>query len=195
MSDSNKVNNQMNIAKILIMGLDNSGKTSILLSLQHEVNLLTYYSLKPTPGLNIVTIDKEDKKFIIWECGGQQQYRDEYLQNLEKYIQETKKFIYVIDVQDIDRYNTALQYFADILKMMSSEDMKNIQLSIFLHKFDPGLDKKEDFSYKKISLRLIDRISTIIPSDINYYIFRTTIYTIFEKKLLESVADEIFTIL
>ena len=177
------------------MGLDNSGKTSILLSLQHEMNLLSYYSLKPTPGLNIVTIDKEDTKFLIWELGGQQQYRDEYLDNLEKYIQETKKFIYVIDVQDIDRYETALKYFADILKLMSTEDMKNIQLSIFLHKFDPGLDKKPEFSYRKISTRLIDKISNIIPTDINYYIFKTTIYTVFEKKLLESVADEIFTLL
>ena len=195
MSANNNTNKQKNIAKILIMGLDNSGKTSILLSLQHEMNLLSYYSLKPTPGVNIVTIDKEDTKFLIWELGGQQQYRDEYLDNLEKYIQETKKFIYVIDVQDIDRYETALKYFADILKLMSTEDMKNIQLSIFLHKFDPGLDKKPEFSYRKISSRLIDRISNIIPADINYYIFKTTIYTVFEKKLLESVADEIFTLL
>ncbi|MHA1265984.1 MAG: ADP-ribosylation factor-like protein [Candidatus Helarchaeota archaeon] len=189
------MNMEKKIAKIVIMGLENSGKTSILLSLQQKVNLLTYYSLKPTPGVDIVTIDKNDIRFVIWECGGQEQYRKEYLQNLEKYVQQSKKFIYVIDVQDIDRYEAALKYFSDIIRLMKKEDIKNMQLSIFLHKFDPGLEKDPRFSYKKISTRLINKISNIIPPDINYYIFKTTIYTVFEKKLLESVSDEIFTIL
>ena len=115
------------------MGLDNSGKTSILLSLQKKVNLLSYYSLKPTPGVNIVTIEKQDTRFHIWELGGQQQYRDEYLQNLEKYIQEANKFIYVIDVQDTNRYEMALQYFTDIFKLIKQGNRKKLQLSIFLH--------------------------------------------------------------
>ncbi|NVM53807.1 MAG: hypothetical protein HWN66_08910 [Candidatus Helarchaeota archaeon] len=200
MSESKKSKEPKKFAKILIMGLDNSGKTSILLSLQQrenqtKINLLTYYSLKPTPGINIVSIDKQDTRFNIWELGGQQQYRNEYLQDLDKYIQETSKFIYVIDVQDIDRYAEALQYFADIFNHINDEDMQKIQLSIFLHKFDPGLDADEKFSYKTISLRLIDKISNIIPPTGSYNIFKTTIYTVFEKKLLESVSDEFFSIL
>ncbi|MHA1265987.1 MAG: hypothetical protein ACTSRS_12215 [Candidatus Helarchaeota archaeon] len=97
--------------------------------------------------------------------------------------------------KDIDRYEAALKYFSDIIRLMKKEDMKNLQLSIFLHKFDPGLEKDPNFSYKKISTRLISKINDIIPPDINYYIFKTTIYTVVEKKLLESVSDEIFTIL
>ena len=57
-----------NVAKILIMGLDNSGKTSILLSLQKKVNLLTYYSLKPTKGINIVKRDVEERKKLDKEA-------------------------------------------------------------------------------------------------------------------------------
>lgn len=182
-------------AKILILGLDNCGKTSILLSLRDKVNLLNYYSLKPTPGVDIVTIDKGDVRFYIWECGGQKQYRDEYLQNIEKYIQASKKLIYVIDVQDTDRYETALKYFSDLINLISTDDLKQLQVSIFLHKFDPGLEKDPKFSYKTISSRLLTKINAILPPDVNYYIFKTTIYTIFEKKLLESVSDEIFSIL
>lgn len=198
MIKSDNKNSPKKIAKILIMGLDNSGKTSIILSLQQrerKINLLTYYSLKPTPGVNLVTIDKQNTRFHIFEFGGQEQFRDEYLRNFQKYIQETNKFIYVIDVQDIDRYSKALEYFAEIFKLISDEDMEKMQLSIFLHKFDPGLDEDEEFSYKRISSRLIDRISNIIPSTINYNIFKSTIYTVFEKKLLESVSDEFFSIL
>ncbi|MFX1295033.1 MAG: ADP-ribosylation factor-like protein [Promethearchaeota archaeon] len=189
------MNSPKKVAKILIMGLDNSGKTSILLSLQKEVNLLSYYSLKPTPGINIVTIEKQDTRFHIWEFGGQEQFREDYLQNLGKYIQKANKFIYVIDVQDIDRYEIALQYFAALLKLIKNEDRKTIQLSIFLHKFDPGLEENKKFSFKTISQKLINKISDIIPSSVSYNIFKTTIYTVFEKTLLESVSDEFFSLL
>ena len=39
--------------KILIMGLDNSGKTSILISLSKDSNILSYCSIKPTIGCDI----------------------------------------------------------------------------------------------------------------------------------------------
>ena len=39
--------------KILVLGLDNSGKTSIVLALKGNENLLSYYSLKPTKGIQI----------------------------------------------------------------------------------------------------------------------------------------------
>ncbi len=182
-----------NMTKILILGLDNSGKTSILLSIQQKTNLLTYYSLKPTTGINIVNLEKEGTTYNIWEFGGQEQYREEYLKNLKKYMQEAKKFIYVIDVQDINRYDLALQYFKNIFTVLKSEP--EIQISVFLHKYDPDLEKQEEYSFKKISNRLIKKISDIIPPDFNYYIFKTTIYTVFEKSLLESVADDFISIL
>ncbi|MHA1651095.1 MAG: ADP-ribosylation factor-like protein [Candidatus Helarchaeota archaeon] len=176
------------IEKILILGLDNSGKTSILLTLQKEVNLLSFYSLKPTHGINIVTIEDENAntKYSIWEFGGQKQYREDYLKNLQRYTQEATKIIYVIDVQDINRYDLALDYFKSIFELL---DLKkdNIQLSIFLHKFDPHLENNEEFSYKKISSRLLNKISAIIPPGYSYSIFKTTIYTVFQKTLLESV--------
>ena len=192
MSESDK-NPPKKVAKILVMGLDNSGKTSILLSVQKDVNLLSYYSLKPTPGVDILTIDKQDTRFHIWDFGGQKQYRDEYIKNLDKYVQKANKMIYVIDVQDKERYELALQYFTDIFKMLKNQ--KSLQLSIYLHKFDPHLEGNEQYSYKKISTSLIDKISAIIPSGVNYNIFKTTIFTTFRKTLLESVSDEFFSIL
>jgi small GTP-binding protein len=180
----NKPASEKAMNKILIMGLDNSGKTSILLSLQKKTNLLSFYSLKPTPGINIVTIEDEKSIYTIWEFGGQEKYRSGYLLDLKKYTQEANKVIYVIDVQDVDRYDQALQYFKSIFELLDDQ----IELVIFLHKFDPHLEKEENFSYKKISSRLIDKIGQIIPSGFSYGIFKTTIYTIFEQNLLEYVS-------
>lgn len=169
--------------KILIMGLDNSGKTSILLGLLKKTNLLSYYALKPTQGLNITNLKEENKSYNIWELGGQEKYRDEYLKDLRKYTQAADKIIFVIDVQDIPRYKMALDYLEKIMNYLKSIEERP-ELSIFLHKFDPGLDEIETFSSESISTRLINRLSTIIPSKFDYHIFRTSIYTVFERKLL-----------
>ena len=100
----------MSSVKILVMGLDNSGKTSIILSLKKDTNLLSYYSLQPTQGLNITNIEDQGVTYNIWDFGGQEQYRQDYLINFEKHIQGVNRVIYVIDVQDSERYEIALQY-------------------------------------------------------------------------------------
>ena len=169
--------------KIVIMGLDNSGKTSILLGLQKKTNLLSYYALKPTQGLNITNLKEEDKTYSIWELGGQAKYRGEYLQDLKKYTQKADKIIFVIDVQDIPRYKVALDYIEKIMTYLKSTEERP-ELSIFLHKFDPGLEEIESFSSESISSRLINRLISIVPSGFDFHIFKSSIYTVFERTLL-----------
>jgi len=170
--------------KIVIMGLDNSGKTSILLSLQKKTNLLSYYSLKPTQGLNITNLKEIEGTYSIWELGGQAKYRDEYLQNLRKYLYKADKIIFVIDVQDIKRYKVALAYLEKIIDFVRSTGEKP-DLSVFLHKFDPGLEEIESFTSEMISSRLINRINSIIPSDLGYHIYKSSIYTVFDRTLIQ----------
>jgi small GTP-binding protein len=169
--------------KILIMGLDNSGKTSILLSLQRNTNLLSYFTLKPTRGINIVSIEDHGSKFSIWDFGGQEQYRNGYTQQLEEYLRETSKIIYVIDIQDIDRYDKALEYLKIIVDGLKKTGEK-ISFSIFLHKMDPELEGLEKFSDKTISRTLLVKMDAIIPPDFAYDLFKTSIYTVFQKRPL-----------
>ncbi|NVM55178.1 MAG: GTP-binding protein [Candidatus Helarchaeota archaeon] len=167
--------------KIVLIGLDNSGKTSILLSLQGTTNILSFFSLKPTLGLNIIKIEEEGKEYTIWELGGQQKYRKKYLEDLDKYTQGADEVIFVIDVQATDRYELALQYLADIFRQLKKDE---IEFSIYFHKFDPDLEKIKRFSTEQITSILRNRINSIIPPDYNYEIFKTTIYTIFQKTQL-----------
>jgi len=170
--------------KILIMGLDNSGKTSILMSLRENTNLLSYFSLRPTKGLSVEEFNSDKQGMVCWDLGGQAQYRNKYLKDFSRYAKETEKIIFVIDIQDTNRYGTALEYLEELINVLKN-DGRFIEISLFLHKFDPNLIKKKDFTalYQKINTELVDKIKGIIPSSFNYNIFKTTIYTVFEKSL------------
>jgi len=169
--------------KILIMGLDNSGKTSILISLKKNTNILSFFALRPTKGLSIERFE-EDQNIAIWDLGGQKRYRDGYFKDMGKYIKDTSKIVFVIDVQDVKRYSVALEYLRDIIKTLVKYD-SIIDFSIYLHKYDPNLEKQDEFKDidSLIESKLVKEIKNSIPSKFNYNIFKTTIYTIFEKTL------------
>ncbi len=167
--------------KIVLIGLDNGGKTSILLSLQRDINLLTYYSLQPTQGLNIEKFKDRGVEFSIWDFGGQEQYRQQYLQNLDESFKEVDKIIFVIDIQDIKRYEIALEYLKQIIQHILGKTIK-ADFSIFLHKFDPGLQNTPEFSDEKLTDNLFKKLKTILPPDFEYNLFKTSIYTVFQKK-------------
>jgi GTPase SAR1 family protein len=171
--------------KILILGLDNSGKTSILVSMSNISNILSYCSLRPTRGVNIKNFETDDIKLNVWEFGGQKQYRKEYIENFHQYLTKANKIIFVFDVQDIDRYDLALNYFRDIIDMLKDSAQK-IELNIYLHKFDPNIQENEKFSNidKIVKTKLIDKLVKVIPADYSYQIFKTTIYSVFEKDMI-----------
>lgn len=175
-----KGNQKRNIKKIVLAGLDNSGKTSILLSLTRDTNLLSYYALKPTPGLNIKNYNNSDTIFNIWDMGGQEKYRQDYIKKLDSYI-DADKIIFVIDVQDVERYDLALEYLAAFINAIQEKDQK-IEFSIFLHKFDPGLEHDPNFTDESLETNLLSKIQDIFPPDNAYEICKTTIYTVFQKK-------------
>ncbi|NVM29971.1 MAG: 50S ribosome-binding GTPase [Candidatus Helarchaeota archaeon] len=178
------IEKKKDLKKIIIIGLDNSGKTSIILSLQKNTNILSYFSLKPTQGLDIVKVEDQDALFSIWELGGQEKYRKNYFKDLGKYTEGADKIIFVIDVQDIPRYKLALQYLEEIVNHLQKEQEKP-EIAVFLHKFDPGLEEIKNFTSDDISTRLLNRINSIIPSEFDLKIFKSTIFTVFQKTLLQ----------
>jgi len=172
--------------KILIMGLSNAGKSSILLSLNGKKNLMEFFRLKPTKRIDRDQIIKGKKKYLIWDFGGQKRYRNEYIRNLKNndftYLYSVDKVIFVIDVQDEGNYDEALDYLKIIVQAIDKFN-PDIKLSIFLHKFDPGLKEKEEFEEEVIKDRLIEKFEQIIPENIDFEVFRTSIFTIFQKSL------------
>lgn len=176
-----------NNRKILILGLDNCGKSTILLSLKEETNLLSYLSLKPTRGVNIEQFKENNINIYAWDFGGQKEYRSDHITKFKDYIKEVDELLFIIDVQDYNRYNQALKYLEDIIKSIEQEE-KIIDLSIFLHKYDPNLKNKTEFKDidEKINHLINKQIFDLIPPKFKYKIYRSSVYTIFEKNLIFS---------
>mmetsp|Transcript_19497 Transcript_19497/g.19603 ORF Transcript_19497/g.19603 Transcript_19497/m.19603 type:complete len:100 (+) Transcript_19497:90-389(+) len=58
-------------ARVLVLGLDRSGKTTILTKLSNE----NIRNVLPTLGYNILTITHENLKIHAWDLGGQKSMR------------------------------------------------------------------------------------------------------------------------
>ncbi len=161
--------------KILILGLKSSGKTSIVYSLQKKINLLNFINLKPTRGINKIEFEEGNSKLYIWDVGGQESYRKEYIERMDRYFNETKKFIYVIDIQEPELYDSSLGFLEDIILILKNKELFT-NISIFLHKYDPDLEIEEE-----LPLNLVKKTEALIPKEFKYKIFTTSIYTVFRK--------------
>lgn len=88
--------------RILVLGLDNAGKTTILKTLCNEVYLSINQDIKtisPTQGFNIKSLTHDKFKLNVWDIGGQKAIR-EYWSN---YFPSTDGLVYVVDSADIKR--------------------------------------------------------------------------------------------
>ena len=131
--------NSKNTKKIVLMGLDNSGKTSIVLCLKGVKNLSSFSAVNPTRGFEINKFHTLGSEYNIWDFGGQEKFRTDYFENFNNHIKGTSKLIYVIDIQDRERYEISLEYLAKIIMMLKKTEI-NLDFSLFLHKFDPDLE-------------------------------------------------------
>ncbi len=169
------------VRKLVLIGLDNSGKTSILKCLKGIKGLSAFNSPMPTKGVDVQEFKALNSKYAIWDLGGQKAYLDDFFRDVKKYIKGTNKIIYIIDIQDVRRYSISLEY---LKKVVNSIDKQNgIDFSVFLHKFDPDLVFDIDLN-EKVIVNLIKNIKEIFPPKFEYSINKTTIYAIFEKNLV-----------
>ncbi|MHA1804758.1 MAG: ADP-ribosylation factor-like protein [Promethearchaeota archaeon] len=165
--------------KILILGLDNCGKTSLIFSLMGKNLLSLLDELTPTKGMEMRKVKIKEDIYIILDFGGQETYRKNHLENLKHHLQGANKIMYLIDVQDIDRYELALEFLRNIIQIIKRENV-SLKFSILLHKYDPQLEEKKNDLGEKI-IKLIGSIQELIPSNINYTIQKSTIFTVFQN--------------
>ena len=103
--------------KILMIGLDNGGKTSILADLQDKFSIIK--SLLPTRGVKREKLDFFGYPILSWDLGGQVQYREKlYFNRPELFFTEADLILYVIDTQDSDRFAETANYFRQVLKVL-----------------------------------------------------------------------------
>jgi GTPase SAR1 family protein len=126
--------------KIVLAGLDNAGKSSLLLTINRKFSHLP--SLAPTRGTERTRFDYFGKKIIGFDLGGQKAYRDDYIARPELFFAETDLLFYVIDLQDPERFVESAEYFSKILEALVKLDATP-QIVVACHKFDPDVQKGE----------------------------------------------------
>ncbi len=126
--------------KVVVIGLDNAGKTAILSQFGGRLGIGELTALPPTKGVDRKHIELEDSDvdLFIWDLGGQYQYRSKYLKNPESYFLETDLLIYVIDVQDTERYTESFEYFEEVLEIFNILE-ENPFVMVYIHKYDPDI--------------------------------------------------------
>lgn len=78
-----------NIIKVVLMGLDYAGKTTLTHSLANS----KYDNYLPTKGLDILKIDYKNTQIRIWDLGGQTQFRKLWT----RFAAESSGVIFVVD--------------------------------------------------------------------------------------------------
>ncbi|KAL0949911.1 hypothetical protein HGRIS_009939 [Hohenbuehelia grisea] len=111
--------------RILMLGLDSAGKTTIL----YRLHLGEVLSTIPTIGFNVETVEYKNIKFQVWDLGGQSSIRPYW----RCYFPNTSAIIYVIDSSDVDRLATSR---SELLTMLSEEELKGVPLLVFCNKQD-----------------------------------------------------------
>ncbi|MFX1277166.1 MAG: ADP-ribosylation factor-like protein [Promethearchaeota archaeon] len=166
--------------KIIVLGLEKSGKTSIVFNFIGKFNLSDYNSLGDTKSPNIFTLEKSDIEFSLWDFKGEEVYRNEFLNNFNSYINNTREIFFVIDVQDSTRYDLAIKFLQTIIMKLKRLNLK-VEFTIFLHKYDNNLFERFPDLKREMIQSLIERIKQIIPSDDFHEIYQSNINMILDK--------------
>ena len=117
--------------KIIILGIQNAGKTTIL----YRLSIGQLVKTTPTIGSNVEEISYNNIKFQAWDLGGQESMRSVW----DLYYLNTDGIIYVIDSNDMDALEESKAQFKLVLQ---NETLKGAVILIFANKQDILTAKK-----------------------------------------------------
>lgn len=127
--------------RILMLGLDAAGKTTIL----YRLKLGEVVQSVPTIGFNVESVEYKKIKFTVWDVGGQDKIRLLW----RHYFQGTQGLIFVIDSSDKERIEIAME---ELQRMLAEDDLKEAALLVFANKQDMGVMNVTEITEKLVRL-------------------------------------------
>ncbi|KAG9350170.1 hypothetical protein JZ751_026523 [Albula glossodonta] len=109
--------------RILMVGLDAAGKTTIL----YKLKLGEIVTTIPTIGFNVETVEYKNISFTVWDVGGQDKIRPLW----RHYFQNTQGLIFVVDSNDRERVNEARE---ELTRMLAEDELRDAVLLVFANK-------------------------------------------------------------
>jgi ADP-ribosylation factor protein 1 len=139
--------------RFIMIGLDASGKTTIL----YQLKLGEVVTTIPTIGFNVETVEHKDVAFTVWDVGGKDKIRPLW----RHYYQNTQGLIFVVDSNDKDRMGEARD---ELHRMLAEDELRSASLLVFANKQDiPNALSTSVLSDKLGLTALRDRKWTIQP--------------------------------
>lgn len=111
--------------RILMLGLDNAGKTTILKKVSDE----DADRVMPTQGFNIKSLMHDGFKLNVWDLGGQSAIRPYW----QQYFDNTDMLVYVIDSADRRRMEESQE---ELVKLLTHAKLADVPVLIFANKQD-----------------------------------------------------------
>ncbi|KAM7516488.1 hypothetical protein LguiA_006071 [Lonicera macranthoides] len=111
--------------RILMVGLDAAGKTTIL----YKLKLGEVVTTIPTIGFNVETVEYKNVSFTVWDVGGQDKIRPLW----RHYFQNTQGLIFVVDSNDRERITEARD---ELHRMLNEDTLRDATLIVFANKKD-----------------------------------------------------------
>ncbi|KAL0640412.1 Arf GTPase arl1 [Maublancomyces gigas] len=115
--------------RILILGLDNAGKTTLL----YRLKIGEVVTTVPTIGFNLESVTYKNLDFNVWDLGGQTSIRPYW----RCYYANTAAVVFVVDATDHTRLETAAD---ELAAMLDEDELQSASLLVFANKQDqPGV--------------------------------------------------------
>jgi len=111
--------------RIIILGLDAAGKTTLL----QKLKLGEVISTVPTVGFNVENLQYKNISFLMWDVGGQEKIRALW----RHYFQDTDAVIWVIDSADRERMREAKD---ELHHVLTEDTLTKAPLLVFANKQD-----------------------------------------------------------
>eukprot|EP01089_Gocevia_fonbrunei_P017627 TRINITY_DN5768_c0_g1_i1.p1 TRINITY_DN5768_c0_g1~~TRINITY_DN5768_c0_g1_i1.p1 ORF type:complete len:178 (+),score=45.69 TRINITY_DN5768_c0_g1_i1:117-650(+) len=112
-------------ARILMVGLDAAGKTTVL----YKLKLGELVTTIPTIGFNVETVQYKNIHFTVWDVGGQDKIRPLW----RHYYQNTQAVIFVVDSNDRERIGEGSE---ELQKMLREDELREATVLVLANKQD-----------------------------------------------------------
>jgi small GTP-binding protein len=147
--------------KILMVGLDGAGKSTILYGMQDTVKNRTGKQQEeergrtviPTVGFNVENLTIAGFTLNIWDIGGQEKIQALW----EFYAERLSGLIYVIDMEDVSRWGMAISGLKRLIEKSNLETTpgeKRYPVLIFANKKDRVGESELDGVVKKLAEKI-----------------------------------------
>lgn len=163
-----------NLQKIILMGLGNSGKTCIYERVFEGKQAWELIHSVVTKGISYRQYCMGSIcSPMVWDLGGQAQYREEYHSTLKNQIfTKAAVLLFIIDVSDMQRLDEALKEFQWAAENITAANPK-AHIYIFFHKIDLIIDKAAIITHLKAKIASVWKqpVKTYVTSVFNESLF------------------------